>query len=225
MKSPSRTYDISVVRSCRCLGISLPGSILSRATAGPKDCSLFKTVRVAFPLVFGNGAGIDSIFEASTICVELISFSLLFVPSTPKRQRKRSRAWNTCRLIIKSDKLADLQNSRRPEVFYRSVVPVLNGSNWRACGMVKRPTLFGAFFPRFPVFSWHEIRIPGRSEMRLITLKRKELTDRPRKTWESRGIVRQLTLDQHIGVRIPGGSQKSLLFSISYMIYRSSDRC
>jgi hypothetical protein len=32
------------------------------------------------------------------------------------RQRKRSRARNTCRLIIKSDKFADLQNSRRPEV-------------------------------------------------------------------------------------------------------------
>jgi len=40
----------------------------------------------------------------------------------PNRQRKRSRARNTCRLIIKSDKVADLQNRRRPEVFYRSVV-------------------------------------------------------------------------------------------------------
>jgi hypothetical protein len=35
---------------------------------------------------------------------------------------QKVRARNTCRLIIKSDKLADLQNSRRPEVFYRSVV-------------------------------------------------------------------------------------------------------
>src|SRR5215470_2483310 len=75
MKSPSRTYDVSVVPSCKCLGISLPGSILSRATAGPKDCSLFKTLRVTFPLVFGNGAGIASVFQASTVCVKLITFS------------------------------------------------------------------------------------------------------------------------------------------------------
>src|SRR5215813_15264395 len=79
MNSPSRTYPISVVRSCRCLGISLPGSILSSATAGPKDWSLFKILRVAFPLVFGNGAGIASTFEVSTVCVKLITFSLLFV--------------------------------------------------------------------------------------------------------------------------------------------------
>ena len=122
MKSPSRTYDISVVRSCRCLGISLPGSIISKATAGPKDCSLFKTLRVASPLVFGNGAGIASIFEASTVCITLITFSLVFVSRTPIANAKRSSAWNTCRLIIKSDKLADVQYSRRPEFFYRSVV-------------------------------------------------------------------------------------------------------
>jgi hypothetical protein len=35
---------------------------------------------------------------------------------------QKVRARNTCRLTIKSDKLADLQNSRRPEFFYRSVV-------------------------------------------------------------------------------------------------------
>ena len=122
MKSPSRTYPVSIVRSCRCLGISLPGSILSRATAGPKDWSLFKTLTVASPLIFGNGAGIASICEASTVCVKLITFSLLFCLSYSNRQRKRSRAWKTCRLIIKSDKLAAVQNSRRPEFFYRSVV-------------------------------------------------------------------------------------------------------
>ena len=60
-------------------------------------------------------------------------------------------------------------------------------------------------FPRFPVFSGHETSIPGHSEMRLIILKRKELTDRSGKTWERKGSVGQLTLDQHIGVRIPGG--------------------
>ena len=60
-------------------------------------------------------------------------------------------------------------------------------------------------FSRFPVFSGHEIRIPGNSEMRLIILKRKELTDRPRKTWESSGTVGQLTLDQHMEVRILRG--------------------
>src|SRR5215472_10383745 len=79
MKSPSRTYDVSVVRSCRCLGISLPGSILNTATAGPKDCSLFKTLTVAFPLVSGNGAGMASIFEVSTICGTFITFSLHFL--------------------------------------------------------------------------------------------------------------------------------------------------
>jgi hypothetical protein len=36
--------------------------------------------------------------------------------------RLRSTARSGCRLIIKSDKLADLQNGRGPEVFYRSVV-------------------------------------------------------------------------------------------------------
>ena len=75
MKSPSRTYDISVVLSCRCLGTSLPGSIVSKATAGPKDGSLFKTLRVAVPLVFGNGAGIASISETSDVCVTLMKFS------------------------------------------------------------------------------------------------------------------------------------------------------
>src|SRR5215475_15754465 len=88
MKSPSRTYDISVVRPCTCLGISLPGSILSRATAGPKDCSLFRTLRVTFPLVFGNGAGIASIFVASTVCVTLIKFSLLSVSRTSIAMQK-----------------------------------------------------------------------------------------------------------------------------------------
>jgi len=37
-------------------------------------------------------------------------------------------------------------------------------------------------FPRFPVFSGHEIRILRLPEMRLIILKRKELTDRSGKT-------------------------------------------
>ena len=32
---------------------------------------------------------------------------------------------------------------------------------------------------------------------------KKKLTDRPKKTWESRGTVGQLTLDQHMEVRIP----------------------
>jgi hypothetical protein len=36
--------------------------------------------------------------------------------------RLRATARSACRLIIKSDRLADLQNSRQPEVFYRSVV-------------------------------------------------------------------------------------------------------
>src|SRR5690349_13201236 len=85
MKSPSRTYDISVVRSCRCLGISLPGSIVSRATAGPKDCSLFKTLRVASPLVFGNGAGIASTFETSTVCVTLIHSPLFLFQSLTQK--------------------------------------------------------------------------------------------------------------------------------------------
>src|SRR5215470_2208655 len=80
MKSPSRTYDISVVRSWRCLGISLPGSIVSKFTVGPKDSSLFKTLRVAFLLVFGNGAGMASIFEDSTVCVSLIRYSFLLSP-------------------------------------------------------------------------------------------------------------------------------------------------
>ena len=62
-----------------------------------------------------------------------------------------------------------------------------------------------SLFPRFPVFSGHEIRIFSHSKMRLIILKRKELTDRSGKMWERKGTVGQLTLDQHIGVRIPGG--------------------
>jgi len=36
--------------------------------------------------------------------------------------------------------------------------------------------------------------------MRLIILKRKELTDRSGKTWERKGSVGQLTLDRHIVV-------------------------
>src|SRR6185437_424734 len=79
MKSPSRTYDVSVVCSCRCLGISLPGSILSMAAAGPKDLSLFKTLIVTVPLVFGNGAGMASVFEVSTICIRLIELSFFSV--------------------------------------------------------------------------------------------------------------------------------------------------
>jgi len=75
-------------------------------------------------------------------------------------------------------------------------------------------------FPRFPVFSGHETRIPEHPKMRLIILKRKELTDRSGKTWERAGTVGQLTLDQHIGVRIPGG-QPITDFSTPFRPYSS----
>jgi hypothetical protein len=42
-------------------------------------------------------------------------------------------------------------------------------------------------------------------EAPLNELKRKEFTGRLGNTQEHRGMVGQLTLDQHIGVRIPGG--------------------
>src|SRR5262245_22030079 len=74
MKSPSRTYDVSIVCSCRCLAISLPGSIVRRATAGPKDGSLFKTFSVAVPLVLGNGAGIDCTLAVLMVCVKRMAF-------------------------------------------------------------------------------------------------------------------------------------------------------
>src|SRR5215470_11408728 len=79
MNSPSRTYEVSIVRSCQCLGISLPGSILSRTTAGPRDWSLFNTLTVIVPLVLGNGAAIASISEVWTVRVKLIEVSLLSV--------------------------------------------------------------------------------------------------------------------------------------------------
>src|SRR5215472_222516 len=75
MKTPSRTYDVSVVCSCRCLAISLPGSILSTITAGPKDWSLFKTWIVTVPLVLGNGAGTAWTFEVSTVFVKVIALT------------------------------------------------------------------------------------------------------------------------------------------------------
>ena len=78
MKTPSRTYDVSVVSSCRCLAISLPGSILSTITAGPKDWSLFKTWIVTVPLVLGNGAGTAWTIEVSTVFVKVIALTSHF---------------------------------------------------------------------------------------------------------------------------------------------------
>ena len=39
-------------------------------------------------IFFGNGAGIASTFEASTICLSLMTFSLLFVSQTPSLTRR-----------------------------------------------------------------------------------------------------------------------------------------
>jgi hypothetical protein len=64
---------------------------------------------------------------------------------------------------------------------------------------------FGSLLLEFPVFSGDEMCFSSVYEARLNELKRKEFTDRLGKTQGHRGMVGQLTLDQHIGVRIPGG--------------------
>jgi hypothetical protein len=64
---------------------------------------------------------------------------------------------------------------------------------------------FGSLLLEFPVLSGDEMCFSSLCEACLNELKRREFTDKLGQTQEHRGMVGQLTLDQHIGVRIPGG--------------------
>jgi hypothetical protein len=49
----------------------------------------------------------------------------------------------------------------------------------------------------------------------LISLKRKESREISGKKQEEKGMVGQLTLDQHIGVRVPGGQPNKHFSALS----------